>query len=43
MKVYVIGSLRNPRIPEIANELREKLGCEVFDDWHAAGPHGDDH
>jgi hypothetical protein len=40
-KVYLIGSLRNPRIPEIANQIR-KLGFDVFDDWFAAGPHADD-
>lgn len=42
MKVYVIGSLRNPEIPEIARILREQVGCEVFDDWFAAGPVADD-
>jgi hypothetical protein len=40
-KVYVIGSLRNPKIPEIANKLRGQ-GYEVFDDWYAAGPEADD-
>tara|TARA_Y100000296_G_scaffold66371_1_gene78375 strand:+ start:1438 stop:2058 length:621 start_codon:yes stop_codon:yes gene_type:complete len=42
-KVYVIGSLRNPRIQVIAQELREHLECEVFDDWYAAGPEADDY
>ncbi len=41
MKVYVIGSLRNPAIPTIAASIR-KAGHDVFDDWHAAGPHADD-
>lgn len=40
-KVYLIGSLRNPKIPEIANKIRE-AGFEVFDDWYAAGPEADD-
>ena len=40
-KLYIIGSLRNPKIPKIANELREE-GFEVFDDWFAAGPEADD-
>ncbi|MBI2108683.1 MAG: hypothetical protein HYT93_00680 [Parcubacteria group bacterium] len=40
-KVYLIGSLRNPEVPQIANKIRE-LGFEVFDDWHAAGPEADD-
>lgn len=39
--IYLIGSLRNPRIPQIGNELRE-YGFEVFDDWHAAGREADD-
>jgi hypothetical protein len=40
--VYLIGSLRNPRVPEIAAGLR-KLGVHVFDDWYAAGPEADDY
>jgi hypothetical protein len=39
--IYIIGSLRNPRIPEVGRELR-RLGHEVFDDWFAAGPLADD-
>ena len=35
-KVYLIGSLRNPEVPQIANKIRE-LGFEVFDDWHPNG------
>lgn len=41
-KIYLIGSLRNERIPVIANELREN-NFEVFDDWYAIGPEADDH
>lgn len=41
IKVYLIGSLRNPEIPKIANSIRE-LGFDVFDDWFAAGPEADD-
>ena len=40
--IYLIGSLRNPEIPLIANQLRE-AGHEVFDDWYAAGPEADDY
>lgn len=40
-KIYLIGSLRNPEVPKIANRLR-RLGFEVFDDWYAAGPEADD-
>lgn len=41
MNVYLIGSLRNPRIPAIGRELRQ-AGCTVFDDWFAAGEFADD-
>ena len=41
MKIYVIGALKNEYIPGIAAKLREELGCEVFDDWHAAHPRAD--
>lgn len=41
-RLYVIGSLRNPNIPNIGRQLRA-AGFEVFDDWHAAGPRADDH
>jgi hypothetical protein len=39
--IYLIGSLRNPQIVEIANQIRS-AGFEVFDDWYAAGPEADD-
>ena len=39
--IYLIGSLRNPEVPKIANKLRE-AGFEVFDDWYAAGEKADD-
>ena len=41
VKVYVIGSLRNSRVPEFSSELR-MLGFDVFDDWFASGPEADD-
>lgn len=41
-KIYVIGSLRNPAIGDIANKLRT-AGHDVFDDWYAAGPEADDY
>jgi hypothetical protein len=41
-KIYLIGSLRNPKVPEIAKKMRE-AGHEVFDDWFAAGPEADDY
>lgn len=39
--IYLIGSLRNPRIPQIANELRA-AGYEVFDEWYSAGCDADE-
>lgn len=41
MIIYLLGSLRNPRIPEIGAALR-RGGHDVFDDWFAAGPEADD-
>jgi nucleoside 2-deoxyribosyltransferase len=40
--LYLIGSLRNPDIPKVAQKLRE-AGFDVFDDWYAAGPEADDY
>ena len=40
--IYVIGSMRNPAIPDIGNHLRQ-AGYEVFDDWFAPGPEADDY
>lgn len=42
MKLYLIGSLRNPAVPLLAQTLRGQ-GFEVFDDWYAVGPKADDH
>lgn len=39
--IYLIGSLRNPRVPIVANLLRGR-GLDVFDDWYASGPEADD-
>ena len=39
--VYIIGSLRNPAIPKLAEHLRDH-GFDAFDDWYAAGPEADD-
>lgn len=39
--IYVIGSMRNPRVPEVARSLRA-LGYDAFDDWYSAGPEADD-
>ena len=39
--IYLIGSLRHPRVREVAAALRAHR-LEVFDDWHAAGPEADD-
>ena len=42
MNLYVIGSLRNPAVPRVAEELRA-AGHVVYDDWYAAGPEADDY
>lgn len=39
--VYLIGSLRNPQVPIIANKLRAE-GLEIFEDWFSAGKFADD-
>jgi hypothetical protein len=41
-KIYLIGSLRNPEVPVLAESLREQ-GFDVFDDWYSAGPEADDY
>lgn len=38
--IYVMGSLKNPNIPEVARFLR-KNGYDAFDGWFAAGPTAD--
>ena len=40
--LYLIGSLRNPKVPHVGVDLR-KIGYDVFDDWHGVGPRADDH
>lgn len=39
--IYLIGSLRNPKIPLIANQLRKSLKEEIFDDWFSPGKNAD--
>lgn len=39
--IYLIGSLRNPEVPKVADMLRQ-AGHSVFDDWYAAGERADD-
>ena len=41
LRVYLIGSLRNPKVPELGNELRVE-GYEVFNDWWAASEDADE-
>jgi nucleoside 2-deoxyribosyltransferase len=40
--IYLIGSLKNEKIPYIAKRIRDELGFEVFDDWFSPGPEADD-
>ena len=39
--VYLIGSLRNAKIPLVGNAIRE-LGYDVYDDWWAPGARADE-
>ena len=39
--IYVIGSMRNPRVPIVAQALRD-IGWDAFDEWYSAGPEADD-
>lgn len=40
-KIYLVGSLRNPKVPTLAEQIRDR-GFEVFDDWYGAGHEADD-
>jgi hypothetical protein len=40
LKIYLIGSLKNPKIPFFGNRLRE-LGFDTFDEWFGAGKQAD--
>lgn len=40
--IYLIGSLRNERVPQVAQRLRAET-IPVFDDWYAPGPNADDY
>lgn len=40
-RIYLVGSLRNPRVPLIAEALRAD-GHDVYDDWYGAGDEADD-
>lgn len=40
-KVYLVGSLREPSVPHLANDI-EAAGHLVFADWFAAGERADD-
>lgn len=39
--IYLIGSLRNEKVPQLGNLLRDN-GWEAFDDWYGAGHEADD-
>lgn len=38
--IYIIGSLANPQVEEVADRLRG-AGLDAFDQWKAAGPEAD--
>lgn len=39
--IYLIGSLRNPEVPRVANQLRAE-GFDVFSSWYCASENADD-
>lgn len=39
--IYVMGSMRGPRVTMVAKALRE-IGWDAFDDWYSPGPETDD-
>ena len=41
MIVYCVGSLKNPLIPDVANQLRQ-AGHDAFDDWWSSSEDCDD-
>ena len=41
MKIYIIGSLRNPIIPELTKRLMDE-GFDAFSEWAGAGEKADD-
>jgi endogenous inhibitor of DNA gyrase (YacG/DUF329 family) len=40
--VYLIGALKNPRVPHVGNALRA-AGFDVMDEWWTPGEHADTH
>ena len=40
--IYLTGSLRNPRVPAIANEIESWGTWEAFDAWYSASERADD-
>ena len=41
--IYLIGSLRNPNVPSLANKIEAETGHTVFDSWFSPGPEADDY
>lgn len=40
--IYIIGALGNPKVPVIANKIRQTFPkWEVFDSWYSPGPDAD--
>lgn len=39
-KLYLVGALRNPKVPVVGNRLRA-IGYDVFDEWFGAGYEAD--
>ena len=41
--IYIIGSLRNPEVPVLANTIQEQTNYEAFCSWFSPGPNADDY
>lgn len=41
MKIYVLGSMRNPKVMHVANDLRA-AGYDAFEDWISPGEMADE-
>lgn len=41
--IYLIGSMKNPEVPLVANRIEKELGIEAFCDWYSPGKDADEY
>jgi len=41
--IYLIGSMKNPQVPLVANRIEKEIGIEAFCDWASPGPDADEY